>query len=243
MSAVSLLCPPLSDAGVALLVQELAIVHRIIEARVKEVLCGRHTVNREQTVWYNVFTTMVRLPVLARPLPPRHIGSACTPVCRCVEPECAAGGAWHVQLNLRAHEPNIVLSVGTAFADVNHLTDDDRTLYAGVTLFSDDERFFETSRMTAINASSMLENWRVIDGLALGVVGVTPFSPKLEVLFVTNRQLIQDMATFVITHIFVCPDPKSKSGDLREMAVNWQEDNGAYVAEFPGRNKGRATSV
>jgi hypothetical protein len=57
------------------------MVHQIKEERVKEVLYGRHTVKREETVLYNFFKTVVRPPVLARPLPPRHIGSACMPVC------------------------------------------------------------------------------------------------------------------------------------------------------------------
>jgi hypothetical protein len=149
-----------------------------------------------------------------------------------------------VQLHLRAHDPNIVLTVGTAFADVKRPTEDDRNLYAGAKLFHDDERFFEASRMAAIVASSMLENWRYIDGLALGVVGVTPHSPKLEVLFVTDRELVQDMANFIVTHIFVCPDSKSRSGGLTEMAVEWQQHNGAYVADLPCRaHKGRTTSV
>lgn len=57
--------------------------------------------------------------------------------------------------------------------------------------------------MASNMASYLVENWRLPIGLMLGACGITPYSRTLEVVFVTERDLVLASNDFLVTAIWL----------------------------------------
>lgn len=156
-------------------------------------------------------------------------------LCRWHDSTLRVPGVWWLQLHLAVFDPKVVLSTNTAYADLTDLSDPSRTMLSQATYCMDEERTLAVSRMLANVVSNASENWRVIDGLALGVVGVTPHSPELEVLLLVERWMMLRMSDFVVTHIWVMEKTWGDFYDLVERQAIWQPRNGIYSIAMPGR--------